>query len=164
LKLREAIAEVAAKEHKERREEEIGLFPCVLCDLLRRIRRSAISSRFSFFFLIAVGVLSAMGAQALPPPQMTFLDNGEIRIGMDLALGGAVTFISSKDYPGNIILCSRRCGSKPPRRDCLMCADEAGQSDSSGQAFDAEISCRAGWINVVSPIARMPARSTSSSC
>jgi hypothetical protein len=34
---------------------------------------------------------------------MTFLDNGEVRIGMDLALGGAVTFISSKDHPGNII-------------------------------------------------------------
>jgi hypothetical protein len=34
---------------------------------------------------------------------MTFLDNGEVRIGMDLALGGAVTFISSKDHPGNIV-------------------------------------------------------------
>lgn len=34
---------------------------------------------------------------------MTYLDNGEVRIGMDLVLGGAVTFISSKDHPGNII-------------------------------------------------------------
>ena len=34
---------------------------------------------------------------------MTFLDNGEVRIGMDLALGGAVTFISSMEHPGNII-------------------------------------------------------------
>ena len=34
---------------------------------------------------------------------MTFLDNGQVRIGMDLALGGAVTFISSKEHPGNII-------------------------------------------------------------
>jgi hypothetical protein len=39
----------------------------------------------------------------LPPPRMTFLDNGEVRIGMDLALGGAVTFISSRDHPANII-------------------------------------------------------------
>ncbi len=39
----------------------------------------------------------------LPAPKLTFLDNGEVRIGMDLALGGAVTFISSKDHPGNII-------------------------------------------------------------
>jgi hypothetical protein len=43
------------------------------------------------------------GLPALPTPKMTYLDNGEVRIGMDLALGGAVTFISSKDHPGNII-------------------------------------------------------------
>lgn len=42
-------------------------------------------------------------APALPAPSMTYLDNGDVRIGMDLALGGAVTFISSKDHPGNII-------------------------------------------------------------
>ena len=34
---------------------------------------------------------------------MTFLDNGVVRVGMDLALGGAVTFIASKEHPGNII-------------------------------------------------------------
>jgi len=34
---------------------------------------------------------------------MSFLDDGEVRVGMDLGLGGAVTFISSKDHPGNII-------------------------------------------------------------
>ncbi len=34
---------------------------------------------------------------------MTFLDNGEVRIGIDLALGGAVTHISSKDHAGNLI-------------------------------------------------------------
>jgi len=38
-----------------------------------------------------------------PSPQMTFLDNGEVRVGMDLALGGAVTFLSNKGHPGNII-------------------------------------------------------------
>lgn len=47
--------------------------------------------------------LSGWAAQSLPKPRMTFLDNGEVRIGMDLALGGAVTFISSKEHPGNII-------------------------------------------------------------
>lgn len=35
--------------------------------------------------------------------KMTFLDNGQVRIGMDLNLGGAVTFISSREHPGNII-------------------------------------------------------------
>jgi len=54
--------------------------------------------------LAALCELCVFAAQpALPTPKMTFLDNGEVRIGMDLALGGAVTFISSKDHPGNII-------------------------------------------------------------
>ena len=57
----------------------------------------------SFSILVAAGALSAWGGQPLPAPRMTFLDNGEIRIGMDLSLGGAVTFVSSKDHPGNII-------------------------------------------------------------
>jgi hypothetical protein len=34
---------------------------------------------------------------------MTFLTNADVRVGMDLSLGGAITFISSKDHPGNII-------------------------------------------------------------
>ncbi len=52
---------------------------------------------------ILVCLSACFGAESLPAPNMTFLDNGEVRIGMDLALGGAVTFISSKDHPGNII-------------------------------------------------------------
>ena len=48
-------------------------------------------------------LFSGIGLAALPAANMTFLDNGEVRIGMDLALGGAVTFISSKDHPANII-------------------------------------------------------------
>jgi hypothetical protein len=57
----------------------------------------------SFCSALVIFALSALGGQALPPALMTFLDNGEVRIGMDLALGGTVTFISSKDHPGNII-------------------------------------------------------------
>lgn len=56
--------------------------------------------------IIAPGLLGlhALGTQPkLPDPQMAFLDNGEVRVGMDLALGDAVTFISSKDHPANII-------------------------------------------------------------
>ena len=46
----------------------------------------------------------AVGAEsANTGSRMTFLDNGEVRIGMDLNLGGAVTYISSKDHPANII-------------------------------------------------------------
>ena len=55
--------------------------------------------------LCFIALLGAFGTRAgqLPPPRMTFLDNGEVRIGMDLALGGAVTFISSHDHPANLI-------------------------------------------------------------
>src|ERR1035438_7453564 len=55
-------------------------------------------------FTVALYALSTFCGQAQQPaPTLTFLDDGEVRIGMDLALGGAVTFISSKDHPGNII-------------------------------------------------------------
>jgi len=53
--------------------------------------------------LLIANVVCFAGQPTLPVPKMTFLDNGVLRIGMDLALGGAVTFISSKDHPGNII-------------------------------------------------------------
>jgi len=47
---------------------------------------------------------AALGGQPdLPEPRMTFLDNGEVRVGMDLSLGGAVTFLSGRDHPGNLI-------------------------------------------------------------
>jgi len=53
---------------------------------------------------LGVGALNVNGGQrSLPAPRMTFLDNGQVRIGMDLALGGAVTYISSREHPGNII-------------------------------------------------------------
>jgi hypothetical protein len=60
--------------------------------------------RLCLCFAVALCALSPFCGQAQQPaPNMTFLDDGEVRIGMDLALGGAVTFISSKDHPGNII-------------------------------------------------------------
>jgi hypothetical protein len=55
------------------------------------------------FALTIRPTVCAAGPSSLPAPEMSFLDNGEVRVGMDLALGGAVTFISSKDHPGNII-------------------------------------------------------------
>src|SRR5512141_2393598 len=65
--------------------------------------RITFKAHFWLGLLTLCGLNTVVG-QALPPaPEMTFLDNGEVRIGMDLALGGAVTFISSKDHPGNII-------------------------------------------------------------
>lgn len=42
-------------------------------------------------------------APILPEPRMTYLENDELRIGMDLNLGGAVTFLGAKARPGNLI-------------------------------------------------------------
>jgi hypothetical protein len=61
---------------------------------------------FRHFFFCLAGVLCCCLAAAQnirPEPKMTFLENDELRIGMDLALGGAVTFLSSKGHAGNII-------------------------------------------------------------
>jgi hypothetical protein len=58
----------------------------------------------SWLCFIILCTLNTLAGQAQQPaPKMTFLDNGEVRVGMDLALGGAVTFISGKGHPGNII-------------------------------------------------------------
>jgi hypothetical protein len=63
--------------------------------------------RKNLLSLNCTALLCALAAAAapssLPEPRMSYLDNGHVRIGMDLALGGAVTFISTKDHPNNII-------------------------------------------------------------
>jgi hypothetical protein len=55
------------------------------------------------FCLIGLCTIASGAEGPRPTPRMTFLDNGQVRLGLDLALGGAVTFISSKQHPGNII-------------------------------------------------------------
>jgi hypothetical protein len=58
---------------------------------------------WAVFGILLHPAIAGRAATALPTPRMTYLDNGHVRIGMDLALGGAVTFISGKDHPGNLI-------------------------------------------------------------
>lgn len=58
---------------------------------------------FALVAILAWAASCVSGAASMPPPRMTYLDNGEVRIGMDLALGGAVTFLSGKGHPGNLI-------------------------------------------------------------
>ena len=66
-------------------------------DLMRLKIRSEL--HLCLCFAVALCALSAFCGQAQQPaPKLTFLDDGEVRIGMDLALGGAVTFISSQDH------------------------------------------------------------------
>jgi hypothetical protein len=70
------------------------------------LMRMQITSDLCLCLILAVALctLTAFcGQPQQPSPKLTFLDDGEVRIGMDLALGGAVTYISSKDHPGNII-------------------------------------------------------------
>jgi hypothetical protein len=66
-------------------------------------RKFTLNIQFWICFVAVCGLDTLVGQSLPPPPKMSFLDNGEVRIGMDLALGGAVTFISSKDHPRNII-------------------------------------------------------------
>ncbi|MGE3310970.1 MAG: hypothetical protein AB7O66_13455 [Limisphaerales bacterium] len=71
-------------------------------------RPGPFASALGLFLFLLTPVLeppsSALAAPPpLPAPRMTYLDNGKVRIGMDLALGGAVTFLSSPDHAGNLI-------------------------------------------------------------
>jgi hypothetical protein len=67
-------------------------------------RTTSLKVRFGLGTIVGLLTVTCPGGQPPhPAPNMTFLDNGEVRIGMDLALGGAVTFIASRDHPGNII-------------------------------------------------------------
>ena len=44
-----------------------------------------------------------MLAAERPEPRMSYLDNGTVKIGADLALGGAITWLSHRDRPDNLI-------------------------------------------------------------
>ena len=59
-------------------------------------------------FLLA-GAFSLLNATSLlaqatkPEAKMSYLDNGEIRLGIDLSIGGAVTYLSDAQKPNNLI-------------------------------------------------------------
>ncbi len=55
--------------------------------------------------LVALAALGALTAGEAPRPaaQMSYLDNGVVKIGADLALGGAITFLAHHDRPQNLI-------------------------------------------------------------
>ncbi len=47
--------------------------------------------------------MTVLAAQALAEPQMSWLDNGKIRLGADLAIGGAITWLSRSGSEENVI-------------------------------------------------------------
>src|SRR5688572_33341681 len=51
---------------------------------------------------LAIGLVIA-AEPPRPEPRMSFLDNGTVRIGADLALGGAITWLSHHERPDNLI-------------------------------------------------------------
>ena len=62
------------------------------------------ASLFVLFCLAAIPALAA-GPQAATrrPAKMSFLDNGVVRLGVDLNLGGAVTYLSRSDTEQNLV-------------------------------------------------------------
>ena len=55
----------------------------------------------TFLFLLLSFTASAQ--VALPPEQFLFLENGTLKVGVDRAKGAAITWISSKSSPKNIV-------------------------------------------------------------
>jgi hypothetical protein len=65
------------------------------------------AGEFHRFLSLAISVLAillpAIGKAAPHEPRMSWLDNGEIRLGVDLAIGGAITWISKSGEARNVI-------------------------------------------------------------
>lgn len=57
----------------------------------------------SIILTLATAILMHAGEAPRPEPKMSFLDNGTVKIGADLTLGGAITWLSHHDRPNNII-------------------------------------------------------------
>ncbi len=61
------------------------------------------ASAANLLLLLMIASVAYSGDAPRPEPQMSFLDNGTVKIGADLALGGAITFLSHRDRPQNLI-------------------------------------------------------------
>src|SRR4051812_2271432 len=63
--------------------------------------------RFLFFYPLAALPVACRPADAIPPkahtPRMSYLDNGVIKLGVDLNVGGAVTYLSKSGDDLNVI-------------------------------------------------------------
>lgn len=68
-----------------------------------RLRLCVSAANLLCLWLWMVANQSSAGEAPRPEPRMSFLDNGTVKIGADLALGGAITWLSHRDRPANII-------------------------------------------------------------
>jgi hypothetical protein len=59
-------------------------------------------TRFILITLLAVP-FNALAAPRTNTPQMTWLDDGQVKLGVDLALGGAITYLSKSGSTENLI-------------------------------------------------------------
>jgi hypothetical protein len=53
--------------------------------------------------LLLIATTISAGEAVRPEPRMSFLDNGTVRVGADLALGGAITHLSHRERPNNLV-------------------------------------------------------------
>ena len=71
-------------------------------DACRQLVPRALRAVMGMALLLCWGLGSCRGAEALPE-RLSVLDNGVLRIGIDLNRGGAVTLLEAKARPGNLI-------------------------------------------------------------
>ena len=74
------------------------------CPPIFAMQTRPMKTRFSSLFALSLGlVFSAQALADHPEPQMSWLDNGTIRLGVDLQLGGAITWLSRSGDTTNLI-------------------------------------------------------------
>ena len=73
-----------------------------MSSIIRSAARRVVATSLVAVLLSLVLVINACGAKP-HEPQMSWLDNGKIRLGVDLAIGGAITWISKTEDQRNVI-------------------------------------------------------------
>ncbi len=67
-----------------------------------RIHRPLLFTFMAVVALCVVAVVACKG-KSLPAPQMSYLDNGQLRVGVNLAMGGAITYLAQSGGKMNLI-------------------------------------------------------------
>ncbi len=59
--------------------------------------------RILFLMAACIAAVTTCGGKNLPTPRMRYLDNGQLRIGVNLAMGGAITYLAQSRNRINLI-------------------------------------------------------------